>query len=212
MARLPVALYVPNLLGYARIQLAFLGLIYAHEHASTAILIWISSGTLDLFDGILARRLNQTSTFGILLDIAADNILRTVTWVACIQVAADQTRIVVLCSFVICLEWLTMLATQLHSKTGEQHWKKTRQGDPYLIKYFFSNNFRNPLGTWGIMGLFGCPLCLFASHHEQMYDVVAKWPLVWLALRLMVYSGRFISGIIECYFVITYLKMVTMLV
>jgi phosphatidylglycerophosphate synthase len=206
---LPVALYVPNLLGYARIHLAFVGLSYAQQQrAALAITIWIFSAFLDLFDGMLARKLNQCSKFGILIDIAADNILRTITWVACILVAHDKPLIVSLSAAVICLEWFTMLATQLHSKEGGGlHWKAARSKDPAIIQYYFSNGFKNPLGIVGVSGLFIAPVCLFLSHAPNTI-IGKKSPLLFAAVKYICYSGRTVTALIELYFIITYLKVV----
>jgi phosphatidylglycerophosphate synthase len=79
---LPVVLYVPNVLCYLRIILAYAGFFYSTTDPVLTVWIWIVSAFLDLFDGILARKLNQCSSLGILLDIAADNILRSNIWVA----------------------------------------------------------------------------------------------------------------------------------
>ena len=70
-----VLLYVPNLIGYARVlsTLASLTLMLtAPQHWVVAIALYIGSFVGDLFDGLVARKLNQTSTFGGLLDMVTD--------------------------------------------------------------------------------------------------------------------------------------------
>ena len=64
---LPIHLYIPNLLGYARIILAFVGLHLSDTQPGAAVVTWIFSATLDLFDGILARKLDQCSKLGVLV-------------------------------------------------------------------------------------------------------------------------------------------------
>jgi len=176
----PIALYIPNLLGYLRIALAFAGLYvavdaavvgeeYSHYAESWikrtkpvfAVLIWFTAAFLDLFDGMLARKLNQSSQFGVLLDVAADNVLRTCIWIAAAVASAscswpqyvplkDEQRVLTIlaAAFFPCLEWFTMFSTQVFAATGDaEHWKQARQNnDPYLIRWYFANNFRNPLG------------------------------------------------------------------
>lgn len=172
--RIPVALYVPNILGYIRIILALIGLGLAvvvedvdvdlvddganNGATNIAVLItWIVAAILDLFDGIIARKLNQTSQFGVLLDIISDNVLRTCTWIAVIISSISKQKstsslvtviTVLIATMIICLEWLTMVATQVHSSSnvGSINWKHARDNDHWLIKQFFKNNFRNPLG------------------------------------------------------------------
>jgi CDP-diacylglycerol--inositol 3-phosphatidyltransferase len=205
MASLPVALYVPNLLGYARIHLVFVGLSYAQQQrAALAITIWIFSAFLDLFDGMLARKLNQCSKFGIFIDIAADNIIRTVTWVACTLVAHDKPLIVALSATVICLEWFTMLTTQLHSKEGGWfHSKGACSKYPAIIQYYFSNGFKNHLGTVGVSAIFIAPVCLFLSHVPDTV-IGKKRLLLFTAFKYICYSGRIDTALIDLYFIITY--------
>jgi len=169
--RLPVALFVPNILGYARILLAFVGLAFSvSQKPVEAVTTWILAAVLDMFDGALARMLAQTSQFGVLLDIAADNVLRSCVWGAVTSAAASGStsafqavsleaaegaeRHPQLCLplvsvgalFFICLEWVTMVCTQVHSVSDGEHWKHARARDPWFVRIYFANNFRNPFG------------------------------------------------------------------
>lgn len=65
----PLALYVPNILGYARIYLALYGLSQCIVDPAKTAALFFFSGILDMFDGPLARRLNQCSKFGVLVRI-----------------------------------------------------------------------------------------------------------------------------------------------
>mmetsp|Transcript_22847 Transcript_22847/g.21971 ORF Transcript_22847/g.21971 Transcript_22847/m.21971 type:complete len:237 (-) Transcript_22847:71-781(-) len=70
-----VALFVPNLIGYARVFATLLSLILmiaAPHQWLLAIILYICSFVGDLFDGMAARKLNQCSTFGGLLDMVTD--------------------------------------------------------------------------------------------------------------------------------------------
>lgn len=78
MASTPVSsrvLTVPNLLSFFRLALVpvFLVLVMAREDASALAVLVVSSIT-DFLDGYLARRLNQVSRLGQLLDPAADRL------------------------------------------------------------------------------------------------------------------------------------------
>lgn len=193
MSPLKVALYWPNILCYARIILAFVGLGYANESPSTAVFLWVGSAVLDLLDGPLARLLNQCSQFGVLLDIAADNVLRTSVWVA-VAIVTPFRALQILAVTIVCTEWITMLVTQLHSvQSGGEHWKKTRENDPWIVGMFFANNFRNPLGTLGILGLFSANLFLFGSHFPSIYSKIPGFH-VFLTLAC---AGRLLSFAIE---------------
>jgi hypothetical protein len=221
--RIPILLYIPNLIGYLRIICAFIGLYFANIHQpQIAVVIWIFSSTLDLFDGIIARMLHQTSKFGIILDIIADNVLRTTVWLAVsntafyhniIQKEVSSTSsqfnlnqiIMILSCCIICIEWITMVATQVHStSTNGLHWKEARQHDPWIVQQFFSNNFRNPIGCLGIYGLFAANLFIFGSYHPILYNHIPYYNFfMYLALL-----GRFLSLSIEMRFCYSYISFV----
>lgn len=71
--RVDVLLYVPNLIGYARILCA-LFILAAHARVGPVGVAALYGGAslLDLVDGIAARALGQTSRFGEVLDVVAD--------------------------------------------------------------------------------------------------------------------------------------------
>lgn len=194
---MPVALFIPNLMGYARIVLAFVGLYISSSRPVAAIWVWLASASLDLLDGIIARALNQTSSFGVVLDISADNILRTCVWIA-----ASHDNIKVVACFFISLEWVTMICTQLHS--GEAHWKSERHKDPWFIRTCFHNNFCNPLGLIVIYGLFSANMWTYGSQHAVLYETI-PWFELW---RYLAYVGRALGLCIEVWLCHSYLSFV----
>jgi len=240
----PILLYVPNLMGYARIALAFGGLAFQQQpqssYATRSVVVWVTAAVLDLFDGMAARHLNQTSTFGILLDVVADNVLRTCVWIAVIIEASSSaskddaeettlstdwtssvpittaTIVVTASSLLLCLEWLTLVATQLlvsssvseaeaRSDDKQQHWKTKAAGEsdgeggteePWLVRTYFRNNFRNPLGCLGIFGLFGSGMFAYGSHHSELRRRIPAFD-IWMYAAFL---GRAISACIELHF------------
>jgi len=181
MAR--IAFYLPNLLGYCRILLAFLGLYAASSFPAHAVALWVVASALDLVDGPVARLLHQTSELGTFLDIAADNILRTCVWIASVAASGDSLVRLLAC-MVICLEWLTMVSTQVHaSKLSGSHWKKNRGNDHWIVQEMFRNNFRNPLGVLCIYGLFAANLFIYASNFDE---IRMNFPLFHVAKSLAI--------------------------
>lgn len=70
-----VLLFVPNLIGYGRIVCtiaSFLVMIGFPKRWLLAVILYLASFVGDLFDGVMARRLNQCSTFGGVLDMITD--------------------------------------------------------------------------------------------------------------------------------------------
>jgi CDP-diacylglycerol--inositol 3-phosphatidyltransferase len=67
-----VFLFVPNLIGYARVILAALSLYYMKSNPKTCTLLYGFSSLLDAADGVAARRLGQATKFGAVLDMVTD--------------------------------------------------------------------------------------------------------------------------------------------
>ncbi|KAJ7097984.1 phosphatidylinositol synthase [Mycena belliarum] len=67
-----VFLFVPNLIGYARIILAGISMQYMSYHPIYCTIAYCVSYLLDAVDGQAARALGQTSKFGAVLDMVTD--------------------------------------------------------------------------------------------------------------------------------------------
>jgi phosphatidylglycerophosphate synthase len=225
----PVVFYVPNILGYLRILLAFSGLRHALRlHPNKALNTWIAAAVLDLIDGIAARKLNQCSRFGTLLDIVADNILRTIVWISSMIVATKIDAIsdstIFLSTAIICLEWTTMLCSQSnqteHTDGLDNNWKdvtrkstktESKKAPPIWVQAVFRNNFRSPSGILAIYGLFMAPFGTYVWYVDQMLPK-KSWPSqlfpgkVLLTLLKVAYVGRFLAGMVEMWLCFEYLS------
>jgi CDP-diacylglycerol--inositol 3-phosphatidyltransferase len=69
-----VYLYWPNMVDYARIVLWLIFLWVAFYQPIPAVVLYVLLDNLDALDGVLARKLNQTSKLGTALDFAIDRI------------------------------------------------------------------------------------------------------------------------------------------
>lgn len=71
-----VLLFIPNLIGYMRVVATLVSfvlmIVSSHSFWWLAILLYVSSFVGDLLDGMAARKFNQCSTFGGLLDMVTD--------------------------------------------------------------------------------------------------------------------------------------------
>ncbi|KAF3926959.1 hypothetical protein ABW20_dc0108001 [Dactylellina cionopaga] len=67
-----VYLFVPNIIGYARIILAAISLIYMPVHPLTCTILYGVSCILDALDGYAARKFSQSTKFGAVLDMVTD--------------------------------------------------------------------------------------------------------------------------------------------
>lgn len=69
---LPIYFFVPNLIGYSRIFLAFLAFAFAFDSPLLFIGAYTISFVLDAADGMAARAFNQCTQFGTILDMFTD--------------------------------------------------------------------------------------------------------------------------------------------
>ncbi|CAG5044388.1 unnamed protein product [Parnassius apollo] len=67
-----IFLFVPNLIGFARIILAIVSFYFMPTHCALACICYITSALLDAVDGHAARLLNQSTKFGGMLDQLTD--------------------------------------------------------------------------------------------------------------------------------------------
>lgn len=208
-----VFLYVPNLMGYLRIYLAFRGYRMAmQKRNNTALNTWIAASVLDLFDGMAARALNQCSQFGVLLDVAADNILRSIVWISVIMIeqehgdASGTKRCI--WTAILFLEWVTMVCSQMRAnRSQDRHWKDMSKDEPpYLVRTVFKNNFRTPPGILAIYGLFIAPLGTYVLHSDEV------WPKQLLSDRdvflliVLSFVGRMLSAAVELWICFDYVR------
>lgn len=80
-----VYLWIPNLIGYARIIFAFIAFRYAFTDPVMTSVCYFISMFLDAFDGWAARAFNQSSQFGAVLDMVTD---RFSTMILCAVLSA----------------------------------------------------------------------------------------------------------------------------
>jgi CDP-diacylglycerol---glycerol-3-phosphate 3-phosphatidyltransferase len=108
---------LPNLVTLSRIPGAFLiaALLYADfpGAATLALLLFIVCAVGDWFDGYLARKLNQVSTFGIFMDALADKI-----WVLGVLIALTDRRLILPGSELIPVLLLLVILTREFLITG----------------------------------------------------------------------------------------------
>ncbi|KYN96957.1 phosphatidylinositol synthase [Plasmodium gaboni] len=74
MKKKNVYLYIPNIIGYIRVILALLGFIISRKNILLFVCFYGASQVLDALDGWTARKFNQTSVFGQILDQITDRL------------------------------------------------------------------------------------------------------------------------------------------
>jgi CDP-diacylglycerol--inositol 3-phosphatidyltransferase len=67
-----VFLFIPNIIGYFRFGFLFISLFTYRDYPIYTILCYGLSQLLDMFDGMAARKFNQSTDFGAVLDMVCD--------------------------------------------------------------------------------------------------------------------------------------------
>ncbi|XP_046891229.1 uncharacterized protein si:ch1073-145m9.1 isoform X1 [Hypomesus transpacificus] len=144
---LQVLLYWPNIIGYVRVALIFAAATVP-DQPSVFLVLYSTSVILDGFDGWVARRLGQISSFGAWLDVVVDNLGRGMLW-----------TMVFKCGWLVStVEWCVLVCN--HNSRGA-HWKSSFTDSPSWIQAIMANGFWTPLGMWVIGGVHGLPLWLY---------------------------------------------------
>ena len=156
-----VWLFPSTIIGYSRLGLLVAAIIVhlffvngenLWPRLSFVCLVGLSR-LLDLLDGYLARRFSQTSYFGTLFDLLLDLVTHTVVW---------SVSGFFLATPLIILEWATGLYIAAFARQPSGHWKTVLiDRGPRLIKYYFSNNQRNVLSTYGNLAHFIFPMAIY---------------------------------------------------
>ncbi len=98
MARLKFVWNIPNVLSLVRLALLpVFAVLYLTDHFELSLLALALSGLTDLFDGVIARKYNQITEIGKLLDPFADKVTQIVVLV-CLTIRNPKlTVLVVIC-------------------------------------------------------------------------------------------------------------------
>jgi cardiolipin synthase len=157
---------VPNLLSVGRLGLVglFVWLLFGPDDRVAAAAVLAVAGTTDFVDGYVARRFNQVTTLGKVIDPTADRIVVATGVIAIVVYGAVP---IWLAALVLSREALVSLAVVALAAIG------ARRIDVLWV---------GKAGTFGLMGCF--PLFLFSDASQGWAHVVrdVTWVLVVPAL------------------------------
>ncbi|XP_020607792.1 CDP-diacylglycerol--inositol 3-phosphatidyltransferase-like [Orbicella faveolata] len=132
-----VFLFIPNLIGYARIVLAVLSFYFMPTDYIMAAIMYLLSGLLDAFDGHAARYFGQSTMFGAMLDMLTD---RCVTTALLVMLSVFYPKYTFVFQMLICLDiashWIHVQSSLL--KGGASHKKIDLSGNFFLRIYYHS--------------------------------------------------------------------------
>ncbi|XBW34503.1 hypothetical protein QEN19_000048 [Hanseniaspora menglaensis] len=136
-----VLLYIPNLIGYARVLTMVASLFLMPNYPSLTTLVYGISCLLDALDGTMARKYDQTSQFGAVLDMVSDRST-TACLICYLCVAYSQKFYVVIFlqvmnSLDLSSHYIHMYATLTCSKSKSH--KTISSKDSWLLHLYYSN-------------------------------------------------------------------------
>ncbi|KAL1641816.1 phosphatidylinositol synthase 1 (CDP-alcohol phosphatidyltransferase1) [Diplodia intermedia] len=135
-----IFMFIPNQIGYSRIVLAVASLYYMPLHPRTCSLLYSVSCLLDALDGLAARRFNQSTKFGAVLDMVTD---RCTTACLLVFLASAFPRWSIVFQGLISLDlashYMHMYATLSMGGAGQSH-KKMDESKGWIMKMYYSNN------------------------------------------------------------------------
>lgn len=125
-----VFLFVPNLIGYARIIATIVSLNLVGSWWS--LVVYLASFVLDLVDGWVARQLGQTSELGGLLDMLTDRC-STMGLLYVLGKLYDHQIFLALAVLDVASHWC-----QMYSSAGQHHKSATNnQNRHFLVRWFY---------------------------------------------------------------------------
>ena len=173
--------------GYSRIFLAIASLYYMPLHPRTCSLLYSISCLLDALDGMAARKFEQSTQFGAVLDMVTDRCTTTCLLVF-LSIAFPRWTIVFqgLISLDLASHYIHMFATLTMGGSAQSH-KKVSESRSKLLHLYYTNKVRisilEPYSSHSLL------TCL----QTVLFVVCALNELFWIALYLLSFSSPTLS-------------------
>lgn len=171
-----VFLFVPNLIGYARILLLGSSFYFMLSNYSLAILLYLLSASLDAFDGLAARLFNQSSVFGSILDMLTDRVSTMGILMTLGHLYVDYFFVFQMLLVIdIVSHWVHFFSASLQGKVS--HKISDRQTNPLMRLYYESKLVLT--SVCAVEQIFYCLLLVY--YHEQNNSNLTTyllWPIV----------------------------------
>lgn len=126
-------LYIPNIICYLRIFSLFLFIFFSdYEMYLQSILCYFISFSLDFFDGYFARLMNQTTKFGMILDMVIDRC-STLSLLFILYRLYNNSIFIFICILDISSHWFQMKVSE------ERHHKDIDKKRNFILQFYYSN-------------------------------------------------------------------------
>ncbi|RCV33405.1 hypothetical protein SETIT_7G081500v2 [Setaria italica] len=131
---LSVYLYIPNIIGYFRIIINFIAFAVRYSNKPLFAILYFFSFVLDGVDGWFARKFNQASTFGSVLDMVTDRVSTACLLALLSQCYKPGLIFLMLLGLDITSHWFQMYSSLLSGKTSHKDVKHTNN---WLLKLYY---------------------------------------------------------------------------
>ncbi|KAJ9604551.1 phosphatidylinositol synthase 1 (CDP-alcohol phosphatidyltransferase1) [Cladophialophora chaetospira] len=132
-----IFVFIPNIIGYVRIVTALASLYYMPLHPRTCSALYSFSCILDAADGLAARKYNQSTTFGAVLDMVTD---RCTTSCLLVFLASAFPRWSIIFQGLISLDLASHYIHMYASlTTGGQSHKKVEASRSWVLHLYYTN-------------------------------------------------------------------------
>lgn len=135
-SKLPVYLYIPNIIGYIRVLMNCVAFCICFSNKKVFSALYFISFACDGLDGWAARKFNQVSTFGAVLDMVTDRISTAGLLVILSQVYRPGLFFLALLALDIASHWFQMYSTFLLGKASH---KDVKDSTSWLFKAYYGN-------------------------------------------------------------------------
>lgn len=137
-----VFLYVPNIIGYARLLFASLSISMGLEQPKLAIALYLFAFACDELDGRAARALNQESEFGKALDMVTDRLSTAgLCFLLAVRHPTYRLHLFAATALDIGAHWLQMHSTLASPGKQGSHKDVAVLSDPLLRLYYGNRVF-----------------------------------------------------------------------
>lgn len=204
--RSTIFLFIPNLIGYARILLAVVSIYYMEWHPKRSTITYLLSCLLDAFDGFAARKLDQSTSFGAILDMVTDRC--TTSCLLCFLSSAypDETILFqTLISLDLASHYMHMYATIQRSwikdHRGASHKAVSSETSWILNKYYTNKTVLFIFCAANELFFVGLYLLSFPPRGAPIlgthYGIDLSWPMVIAILTGPICLGKQIINLVQ---------------
>ncbi|BAF07650.1 probable CDP-diacylglycerol--inositol 3-phosphatidyltransferase 2 [Oryza sativa Japonica Group] len=131
-----VYLYIPNIIGYFRIIINFIAFAVCYSNRVLFAILYFFSFFCDGLDGWFARKFNQASTFGAVLDMVTDRVSTACLLALLSQFYRPGLVFLMLLGLDITSHWFQMYSSFLSGKTSHKDVKDTGN---WLLKLYYGH-------------------------------------------------------------------------